>query len=217
MHLSTTSVIQGSANKVLRDSYLMMSMLFLFGGAIALCSAVFPLSPVGLFIATVGSATLLWLISRNQDSVWAYVTALGFIGLLAYAISSLINLCLSPGNGPQAVTSALVVTGLIFFCKALIVQGKNSRDITDLEQLVLIGMVLLAALSFIAQLFPLSSLALAMSVVLIMLTSSPTMIAIQAIVRGGETNSVDASVAVFVALHKLVSNAGRDPGYLVES
>lgn len=217
MHFSTTSVIQGSARKVLRDSYLMISILCLFGATVALFSAVFSLPAAGLIPVLIGSATLLWMTGRNREPVWGVVTLLGFIGLAAYALSSLINLCLSPGNGPQVVTSALAVTGLIFFCKALFAHSKNYWDVTDFEQAVLAGLVVFATLFATAYLFQLSSLALTMSVILIMLTSSPTMIAIQAIVRGGETNSVDAVVAVFVALVKWVSKADYNSGLLVES
>ena len=204
MHLSTSSVIEGSNNKVLRDSYLMLSMLFMFGAAIALFTAVATLPAAGLVPAAFGCLVSLWMIGRIKKPSWAILSVLGFIGLVAYTTSSVLNLCLSPGNGPQVVASSLGVSGLTFFSQALFVHGTRNWDINSLEKSVLTGLVVAAALVSIVYLFPLSSLALTLSVIAIMLISSPTMLAVQSIVRGGETNYIEAIVSVFASLDKLV-------------
>jgi modulator of FtsH protease len=195
-----------ATNKVIRNTYLLLSLTLLFSAATAGLSMVLNLPHPGLLLTLVGYFGLLFLTHKFSDSAWGllWVFALtGFMGLtLGPIVSAYVN---ALPNGSQLVMTAMGGTGVIFV--GLSAYAVTSRkDFSFLGGFVLAG-VLVAFLAGIgAAIFSLPGLALAVSAMFVLLMSALILWETSNIVHGGETNYIRATVTLFVAIYNLFTS-----------
>ena len=103
-----------ASNKVLRNTYILLSMTLLFSALTAGISMALNLPHPGLMITLVGYFGLLFLTTkfRNQNLGVAFVFAL--TGFMGYTLGPILNLYMATANGGQTVMMAMGATGAIF-------------------------------------------------------------------------------------------------------
>jgi len=74
------AVIPGQAQRVLRNTYALLSMTLLFSAAVAAAGVAFKLPAPGLVITLVGYFGLLFAVHKLQNSGWALPAVFGFGG-----------------------------------------------------------------------------------------------------------------------------------------
>ena len=158
----------------------------------------------GMIITMVGYFGLLFLTTRFSNSVWglAFIFALtGFMGLTLGPILSMYITTFS--NGSQLVMTALGGTGVIFL--GLSGYALTSRkDFSFLGGFLMVG-ILVAFLAGIVTLFvpSMPGLSLAVSAMFILLMSGMILYQTSAIIHGGETNYILATITLYVSIYNL--------------
>lgn len=200
------------AHKVLRNTYLLLSMTLLFSAAMAGVSMAIN-APYGLsMICSFAAMGLLWfVVPRTANSESGIYVVFGVTGLLGFGLGPILNAYINHlANGTQVVVMALGLTGTIFLgLSAYAVKSK--KDFSFMRGFLVGGILLAFALSIgvlIASLFgvQLQPLALAVSAMFALLMCGMILYQTGEIVNGGETNYVLATVTLYVSIYNLFTS-----------
>jgi modulator of FtsH protease len=191
-----------ATNKVIRNTYILLSMTLLFSAFTAGLSMTLNLPHPGMLLTFVGYFGLLFLTSkfRNSGLGLAFVFALtGFMGL---TLGPILSLYLSLPNGDQLVMTALGATGVIFL--SLSGYALSSRkDFSFMGAFLMVG-ILVAFLAGIAAVFlSIPGLSLAVSAMFVLLMSGLILYETSQLVHGGESNYIMATVSLYVSIYNL--------------
>ena len=202
-----------TANKVLRNTYALLSMTLLFSGASAAVSMALNLPHPGLLLTLVGYFGLLFATSRFRNSALGLVFVFALTGFMGYTLGPILNAYLALANGGQLVMTAMGATGVIFLGLsgyALL----SRRDFSFMGSFLVVGIVIgfLAAIGAI--LFELPALSLAVSSMFVLLMSGLILYETSNIVHGGETNYIMATVTLFVSIFNLFTSLLHLLGFL---
>lgn len=158
-------------NKVIKNTYMLLSATFFFSAAMAAVSTLFGFtSMVAYFVPILAAFGLLWLVlPRTANSTTGIGVLFAITGLMGFALGPILNQYLSFNNGPQIIGVALGGTGAIF----LGLSGyalTTRKDFSFMGGFLMVGLmiVLLAALANLFLAIPALSLALSAGIVLIM-------------------------------------------------
>jgi modulator of FtsH protease len=191
-------------NAVLRNTFLLLSLTTLFSAVCAYFSLVSGAQPVGFIAMLLIYMGLIFAIQAFKDSSFGLVLVFAFTGFLGYTLGPILNLYLNfVSNGPAIVSTALFGTASIFgglTCYAMITKEKFSYlgGFLTIGTLTVIGLSLLNA--FVFQL-PIFSLILSCGILLI--SSGWILFELSAIIHGGQTNYILATVHIFVQLYNI--------------
>lgn len=192
-----------STNKVLRNTYMLLSLTFIFSALTAYLSFATGARPMNPLLMIVGVYGLMFLTQALRNSVWGLVSVFAFTGFLGYTLGPLLNYYMTGfSNGPQLIATALGGTGMIFF--ALSGYALTTRkDFSFLGGFLFVG-VMVALLAMIAGIFiQIPALQLAISAAFVLISSGLILLQTSAIIHGGETNYISATVALFVSIYNL--------------
>ena len=202
----TISQVSGSSlaiNKVLRNTYLLLSFTFLFSAAMAGVAMVTNAPPLGIIITLVGIYGLMFLTQSLRNSVWGIAAIFAFTGFIGYTIGPILNMYLTNfSNGGQLIMTALGATGIIFFGLSGYVLTTR-KDFSYLSGFLFVG-VLVAFLAILANIFlAIPGLQLAISAAFVLISSGLILFQTSVIINGGERNYIMATITLFVALYNL--------------
>ena len=189
-------------NKVLRNTYLLLSMTLLFSAITAGIAMATNAPPLHWMITLVGYFGLLFVVTRLRNSVWGLAAVFALTGFLGYTLGPILNLYLKLPNGPQVVMTSLGGTGAIFL--ALSAYALVSRkDFSFMGSFLMVGMLVGILASLAAVLFNIPTLSLAVSGVFILLMSGMILWQTSEIIHGGETNYIMATVTLYITIFNL--------------
>jgi len=213
---SQESVLE--TNKVLRNTYMLLSMTLLFSALTAGISATLNLPHPGIIITLVGYFGLLFLTSKFQNSSLGLVFVFALTGFMGYTLGPIISSYLTMfSNGDELVMMAMGGTGVIF----LGLSGyalTTRKDFSFMGASLMIGILVAFLAGLAAMFFNIPALSLGVSVMFILLMSGLILYQTSEIIHGGETNYIMATVTLFVSifnlftslLHLLGAFAGED-------
>lgn len=192
-----------STNKVLRNTYLLLSMTFLFSAFTAYLAYAIGARPMNPLLMIVGVYGLMYLTNVLKNSAWGLVSVLAFTGFMGYTLGPILNIYMHAfSNGPQLVATALGGTGLIFF--ALSGYALTTRQDFSYMGGFLFVAVMVAFLGMLANIFlQLPMLNLIISAAFILISSGLILFQTSEIIHGGETNYISATVSLFVSIYNL--------------
>ncbi len=192
-----------ATNNVLRNTYLLLGMTFLFSSLTAYTSFATNARPLNPLLFIVGIYGLMFLTNALKNSVWGLVSVFAFTGFMGYSIGPILNLYIhSFSNGAQLVTTALGGTGLIFFALSGYVLTTR-KDFSYLGGFLFIA-VMLAFLAMIGNIFfNIPALSLGISAAFVLISSGLILFQTSEIIHGGETNYISATVSLFVSIYNL--------------
>ncbi|MBA2648578.1 MAG: Bax inhibitor-1/YccA family protein [Legionella sp.] len=192
-----------SSHSVLRNTYLLLSLTFLFSAFTAYLSAAMGAPPVNILVMLVGVYGLMFLTQALRNSPWGLVSVFAFTGFLGYTLGPLLNLYLAKyTNGPQLIGTALGGTGVIFFALSAYVLT-TKKDFSFLGGFLFVGMMV-ALLAMIAGIFfAIPALQLIVSAMFVMISSGLILFQTSEIIHNGETNYISATVGLFVSIYNL--------------
>ncbi|MCY4610266.1 MAG: Bax inhibitor-1/YccA family protein [Gammaproteobacteria bacterium] len=200
-----------ATNRVLRNTYALLSLTLLFSALMAGLSMVFNWPHPGLILTLVGYFGLLFLTSRFRNSGWGLLCVFALTGFMGITLGPIINYYLAATqNGSQLVATALGMTGGIF----LVLSGyvlTTRRDFSFMGGMLMVG-ILVAFLSglglVVASMFGMevSGAMLGISALFVLLMCGLILYQTSAIIHGGETNYIMATVTLYVALYNLFTS-----------
>ncbi|MDX1442701.1 MAG: Bax inhibitor-1/YccA family protein [Gammaproteobacteria bacterium] len=208
MHPQESSVIRHqesalSTNKVLRNTYWLLSLTLLFSAITAGISMQLNLPHPGLIITLVGYFGLLFLTHKLANSAWGLLSVFALTGFMGYTLGPIINAYTTMfSNGNELVMQAFAGTAAIFI-------GLSFYAVTTKKDFSFLGGFLMAGIlvAFLAGLgaifFSIPALSLAVSAAFVLLMSGLILFETSQIVRGGETNYILATVTLYVSIYNL--------------
>jgi modulator of FtsH protease len=202
---SVSAVTDSSARRVLRNTYMLLSLCLAFSALTAGAAAMLALPHPGFIVTLVGYFGLLFLVTKYRQSGAGVALVFALTGFMGYTLGPIISHYLKMPNGSQIVMTALGGTAAIFMgLSAYALTTK--RDLSFLGGFLTVG-VLLAFLTGLAAIFlHIPALSLTVSAVFVLLMSGLILFETNNIVRGGETNYVMATVSLFVSIFNLFTS-----------
>lgn len=202
---SSTTVLDATAQRVLRNTYMLLSLTLGFSAIMAGASAAMKLPHPGILITLLGYFGLLFLVNkyRNHGLGIAFVFAL--TGFMGYTLGPIISHYLNMPNGAQTVMTALGGTAAIFMglsAYALV----TKRDFSFMGGFLAVGVLVAFLAGLAAIFFSIPALSLTVSAVFVLLMSGMILYETSNIVRGGETNYVMATLTLFVSIFNLFTS-----------
>lgn len=197
----TASVL--ATNKLLKNTYLLLAMTLLFSAMTAGLAMVLNLPHPGMIVTMIGYFGLLFLTTKFSNSSLGLVFVFALTGFMGLTLGPIINMYIHAfSNGHELVLTALGGTGVIF----LGLSGyalTTRKDFSFLGGFLMVG-VLVAFLAGIGAIFfSMPALSLAVSAMFILLMSGMILFQTSAIVHGGETNYILATVSLYVSIYNL--------------
>ena len=194
-----------ATNKVIRNTYMLLSMTLLFSALTAGVSMALNLPHPGLLLTLGGYFGLLFLTARFRDSALGLAFVFALTGFMGYTLGPILNAYLALPNGGQIVMTAMSATGLIFL-------GLSGYALTSRKDFSFMGGFLMAGIlvAFLAGLgsvfFEMPGLSLAVSSMFVLLMAGLILYQTSNIIHGGETNYIMATVTLFVAIFNLFTS-----------
>ena len=192
-----------ATNKVLKNTFTLLSMTLLFSAAVAGLSMAFNWPHPGLLITLVGYFGLLFLTYKLANSVWGLAAVFALTGFMGLTIGPIVSHYLTAfQNGHQLVMLAMGGTGLIFLGLAGYAMTTR-KDFSFMAGFLTVGILVAFLGSLAAVFFEIQGLSLAVSAMFVLLMSGLILYQVSEIVRGGETNYILATVTLFVSIYNL--------------
>lgn len=190
-------------NKVLRNTYMLLSMTLMFSAVCAGAAMALNLPHPGLIITLVGYFGLLFATEKTKNSGLGLVFVFALTGFMGYTLGPIINAYMTfLSNGSEIVMMAMGGTGAIFVGLSAYTIASGKRYSHWGAGLV-VGILVAFLASIAAVVFNMPSLHLAVSAVFVILMSGLIMYQTAEIVHGGETNYISATVTLFVSIYNL--------------
>ncbi len=192
-----------AANKMLKNTYMLLAMTLLFSAMTAGAAMYLNLPHPGMIMSMVGYFGLLFLTTKFSNSGWGLVCVFALTGFMGLTLGPIISMYIQHfSNGHQLVMTALGGTGVIF----LGLSGyalTTRKDFSFLGGFLMVGILVAFLAGIAAVVFSMPALSLAVSAMFILLMSGMILLQTSAIVNGGETNYILATVSLYVSIYNL--------------
>lgn len=196
------SVAVLDTNKVIRNTYMLLSMTLLFSAATAGLSMALNLPHPGLIITLVGYFGLLFAVYKLQNSAWGLAAVFALTGFMGLTLGPIVSMYLKLPNGGETVMMALGATGAIFLglsAYALV----SRKDFSFMGGFLFAGILVAFLAGLGAMFFQMPGLSLAVSAMFVLLMAGLILFETSRLVHGGETNYILATVSLYVAIYNL--------------
>lgn len=203
MTRSEASVL--STNKVIRNTYLLLSLTLAFSALTAGLSMAMGLPHPGILITLVGYFGLLFLTSKFRNSGLGLLFVFALTGFMGFTLGPIISAYLSLPNGSQIVMQAMAGTAVIFL--GLSAYALTTRkDFSFMAGFLFVGILVAFIAGLGAIFFQIPALSLAVSAAFVLLMSGLILFETSNIIHGGETNYIMATVTLFVSIFNLFTS-----------
>jgi modulator of FtsH protease len=190
-------------NQTLRNTYFLLSLTLLFSAGTAYWAMAANVHPLGIIPFLAGWFGLYFLTFYLRNSAWGILAVFAFTGFVGYTLGPILNLYIHQfSNGAQLIGTSLGATGLIFLCLSAYVLITR-KDFNFMGGVITVT-VLALMLMIIANVFlNIPALSLFISGAAAVIFSAYIMYTTSAIIHGGETNYIVATVSLYVALFNI--------------
>jgi modulator of FtsH protease len=189
-------------NKVLRNTYLLLSMTLVCSAISAGVSMMVNPSPgVAMMLMLVSFGLLFW-VHKAADSKNGIVAIFAFTACMGAALGPMLNAYVALANGPSLILQALGGTAVIFLGLSGYVLTTR-KDFSFLKGFLFTGMIIMLV-GVLVSLFtnmPVFELALSGGIVLLM--SGLILFDTSRIIHGGETNYIRATVGLYLNIYNI--------------
>ena len=198
-------------HKVLRNTYLLLALSLIptvMGAAIGsnIDLSFMRSSPMLSFVAILAIFYgWIYAIERNRDSALGVGLLLGFTLFMGLLLGPLLQRVLGLANGVELVMLAAGGTAAVFFAMAGIATS-TQRDFSGMGNFLTVGAIVIM-LAVVANLFFASPvLYLDILAAFILFSSMIILFQVNAIVRGGESNYISATLTLYIAIYNIFSS-----------
>ncbi|MDO9162327.1 MAG: Bax inhibitor-1/YccA family protein [Methylococcaceae bacterium] len=192
-----------ATNKLLRNTYMLLSMTLLFSALTAGASMALNLPHPGMIITMVGYFGLLFLTTKFSNSAWGLLCVFALTGFMGLTLGPILNMYIENfSNGTELVMTALGGTGAIFL--GLSAYALTTRkDFSFMGGFLMVGVLVAFLAGLGAIVFAIPALSLAVSAMFILLMSGMILYQTSNMIHGGETNYILATVSLYVSIYNL--------------
>jgi modulator of FtsH protease len=194
-------------NKVLKNTYILLSATLLFSAAMAGVAVAMNVSPISPWLYLAVIFGISFLLNKTANSSMGIVVAFAFTGFLGFYAGPIVSIYAS-NFGSEIVVQALAGTGLIFFALSGYVLT-TKKDFTFMRGFLFVGLMvgLIASIAyFVGNYFfgwHVTGLSLALSALFVVLMSGFILYDTSSIIRGEQTNYIMATVSMYMNIYVL--------------
>jgi len=187
-----------ATNKVLKNTYMLLSLTLVFSGVMAFIGMSLNLGHGVSLVATIAAIVLLWFVlPRTANSTAGIPVIFAFTGLLGLGLAPMLNYYLAVN--PSIVSTALGGTGVIFM--GLSGYALTTRkDFSFMGGFLMVGMLVVIVASLANIFLQMPVLSLVGSGAIVMLMSGFILYETSSIIHGGETNYIMATASLFLSI-----------------
>lgn len=196
---STESVL--ATNKVLRNTYILLSMTLVFSSIMAYVGVISGISYMGALIADIVAIVMLWFVlPRTANSAAGIPVIFAITGLLGFGLGPVLSYYLAVN--PQVVMTALGGTGIIF----LGLSGyalTTRKDFSFMGAFLMVGFMVVLGAAVLNLFMNIPALFLVINAAIILIMSGFILYQTSSIIHGGETNYIMATAGIFLSILNL--------------
>jgi modulator of FtsH protease len=195
-----------STNKVLRNTYLLLSATLAFSAVTAGTAMAIGMQPLNIWITLGVYFGLLFATMKTQESAWGLLFVFLLTGFLGLTLGPILNAYLNfLPNGGEVVMLALGTTAVTFVgLSAYAISSK--RDFSYMGGFLTVGIIAAFVLGLVAYFFEMPALSLAVSGLFVLLMAGLMLFQTSQIVNGGETNYIAATVTLYVSIYNMFTS-----------
>ncbi len=202
---STARVPALTVNRVLRNTYALLAMLFVAGAATAYVAQAMHWR-IGFWPFLIGIFAFSFAIGRTRNSGWGLVWAFAFSAFLGVVTGANVDAMLFRyGNGGELVAASFGLTAGLFFALSAYAMT-TQRDFSGWFAFLGVGTLAIIGAFILNYFLAVPALALAISTMAILLACGWIIWQTQLIVRNGETNYILAATGLLADIFVLFNN-----------
>ncbi len=204
--LSRSSTQVFETNSVIRNTYILLSATLIFSAAMAGVAMATNAPMLNIWLVLGGYFGLLFATHMLRDSAWGLLAVFGLTGFMGYTLGPILNAYIATySNGAQLVMYAAGSTGAIFI--GLSAYALSTRKDFSFMGGFLFAGILVAFIAGIANIFlAMPVLSLVVSSMFVMLMCGYILWQTSAMIHGGETNYISATVSLYVSIYNLFTS-----------
>jgi modulator of FtsH protease len=196
-----------AVNKLIRNTYSLLAMTFLFSAFTATVSVFLNLPPMTYLLSLGGAFLLIWFVlPRTANSGAGLGVVFAITGLLGLSLGPLLSAYLTLSNGPSLVATALGGTAVIFF--GLSGYALTTRkDFSFMGGFLFVGMLVVIAAAIANIFLAIPAVSLAISAVVIMIMSGFILFDTSRMIHHAEhTNYIMMTVSLYLSIFNIFVN-----------
>jgi modulator of FtsH protease len=190
------------ANRVIRNTYLLLSLTLLFSAFMTFFSMITYAQPNSLLMLAGMFGLYFWVIAARK-SKWGLLAIFVYTGFMGYMLGPLLNFYLATYlNGFQLIMGALGASGMIFLglsAYALITR----KDFSYLGGFIAVAIIVAFIAGLIAMFTNMPTLQLLVSGAFALISAGYILFITSQIVNGGERNYIIATITLYIAFFNL--------------
>jgi modulator of FtsH protease len=195
-----------ATNKVLRNTYLLLSATLAFSAITAGTALALGLPHPGLMITLVAYFGLLFAVHKTANSAWGLLSVFALTGFLGYTLGPIIGYYLKAiPNGHAVVMNAFGITAIAFVGLSAYAI-RSGRRFSFMGGFLAVGILTAFLLGLVSIFFSMPMLSLAVSGMFVMLMSGLILYQTAEIVHGGETNYILATLTLYVSIFNMFTS-----------
>ena len=199
---SVAGLSELETSKVLRNTYMLLGMTLAFSAACAGAAVAMGVGYMSPWIFLIGVFGLSFLVHATANSGFGIIAAFLMTGFIGFFVGPVIEMVTQVPHGAAAVMNALGLTAFAFIGLsgyALV----TKKDFSFMTGFINVGMWIMLGAIILGLIFDLGALRLAVSAGIVLLMSALILWQTSAIVHGGETNYIRATVTLFMSIYNL--------------
>ena len=193
-------------NKVLRNTYALLSMTLLFSALMATVSVIANVPPMMSLVCTFGAiGILMFVLPRFDESTAGIGIVFLATGMLGFGLGPMLSMYLALPNGPSVVATAMGGTGVIFLALSAYVLTTR-RDFSFMGGFLMVGIIVVFGAAILNLFLAVPAMSIAISAAMVLLMSGFILFDTSRIINGGETNYIRATVSLFINIFNLFTS-----------
>jgi modulator of FtsH protease len=190
--LSRDASANVAQNRVLRNTYALLGL------------SLIP-TAIGAMLGIAVMFVLFQAIAANQNRALGIWLLLGMTFLFGLMLGPILQVAFALRNGAEIVGLAAGGTALTFLSLAAI-GSSPARDFSGLGKFLFVGLILAVIASLVNMFLHIPVMSLAISGISVLIFSGYILYDVNQIVRGGQTNYVMATLALYLDIYNLFVN-----------
>ena len=190
-----------ATNKVLKNTYILLSMTLVFSGITAAVGMSIGLGHGAALIADIAAIAMLWFVlPRTANSTSGIPVIFAITGLFGLGLGPVLNYYMA--INPSIVTTALGGTGVIF----LGLSGyalTTRKDFSFMGGFLMVGMLVVLGAALLNIFLQMPVMFLVMNAAIVLIMSGFILYQTSSLINGGETNYIMATASLFLSILNL--------------
>ncbi|MEM9623842.1 MAG: Bax inhibitor-1/YccA family protein [Pseudomonadota bacterium] len=199
---SVAGLSELETSKVLRNTYMLLGMTLAFSAVTAGAASLMGVGMINPFLFLAGVFGLSFLVHKTANSAMGLLSVFLFTGFIGFFTGPVLTAVMQIPHGAQSVMMALGSTAVAFVGLsgyALV----TKKDFSFMSGFIQIGLWAMLGAIVLSLIFDLGAFQLAISAGIVILMGSLILWQTSAIVHGGETNYIIATVTLFMSIYNL--------------